>query len=348
MTEENPSPENKPIGFKPFTIGNIQMGQPTVLAPLAGVTDLPFRRMVKGFGCGLVCSEMVSANGLVYGSEKTRQLMASHSDESPLCIQIFGSDPAIMAEAAAMAQDAGAHILDINFGCSVRKVLKSGSGSALMQEPEKAAAILSRVRRVLSIPLTIKMRSGWTADAKDALTLARIAEDCGVNALTLHPRTARQGFGGRADWSRIKELKRLVTLPVIGNGDILTPEDALFMLVSTGCDAVMIGRAALHSPHIFRDIHAILSEQTPGGRNPAEHLAAMGHYIEDTLTFYGEETGCRILRSRLGWLVKGLPGSTRFRSRTSSLSSREEALALLADLHKPIIMTEPDSAPEKP
>ncbi|TWI67792.1 tRNA-U20-dihydrouridine synthase [Desulfobotulus alkaliphilus] len=314
---------------RPFSIGSIPFSHPTVLAPLAGVTDQPFRRMIKGFGCGLVCSEMVSANGLVYGSEKTRQLMASHPEERPLSVQIFGSDPAIMAEAALMVQDAGADIVDINFGCSVRKVLKSGSGSALMAEPEKSKEIITRVRRVLSVPLTIKIRSGWQPDAKEALHLSRTAEDCGVDALTIHPRTARQGFGGKADWSVIRKIKSLVKIPVIGNGDIIRPEDALSMFSETHCDAVMVGRAAMHSPHIFRDIHSLLEGNAPWGRNLAEHFASMENYMENLTLFYGEETACSMFRSRLGWFVKGLPGSTVFRSEASSISSRKQALELL-------------------
>ncbi|TYT74522.1 tRNA dihydrouridine synthase DusB [Desulfobotulus mexicanus] len=312
-----------------FSIGGISFSHPTVLAPLAGVTDQPFRRMIKGFGCGLVCSEMVSANGLVYGSEKTRQLMASHPEERPLSIQIFGSDPAIMAEAALMVQDAGADIVDINFGCSVRKVLKSGSGSALMAEPEKSKEIITKVRRVLSVPLTIKIRSGWQPHGEDAFRLSRIAEDCGVDAITIHPRTARQGFGGKADWSLIRKIKSLVKIPVIGNGDIIRPEDALSMFSKTNCDAVMIGRTAMHSPHIFKDIHDLMEEISPKGQNLAEHFASMENYIENLTLFYGEETACSMFRSRLGWFVKGLPGSTVFRSEASSISSKSKALELL-------------------
>lgn len=316
-----------PLPQAGFSIGGLTIPQPTVLAPLAGVTDLPFRLMVKGFGCGLVCSEMVSANGLVYGSEKTRELMESRSAERPLSIQIFGSDPDILAEAAAMVQDAGADILDINCGCSVRKVLKSGSGSALMQDPRKMETILKKVRRVLSIPLTLKMRSGWTPDGRDAEILSRIAEDCGVDALTLHPRTARQGFGGKADISHIRRIKALVRIPVIGNGDITTAEEALSMFRQTGCDAVMVGRASLYAPHILKDIQESLLGERARGREKASHFAAMRRYIEDMSAFYGEDTACRLLRSRLGWLAKGLTGSTHFRSATSRMQSCQEGMA---------------------
>ena len=332
MNTKDSSAPPFPLPHGGFSIGGLALAHPTVLAPLAGVTDLPFRLMVRGFGCGLVCSEMVSADGLVYGSEKTFRLMASKAAESPLSIQIFGSDPAIMAEAAVRVQEAGADILDINCGCSVRKVLKSGSGSALMQEPRKTEEILKKVRNVLSIPLTLKMRSGWTADGKDAEILSRIAEDCGVDALTLHPRTARQGFGGKAEISHIRRIKALVKIPVIGNGDITSPEEALKMFEATGCDAVMVGRASLYSPHILRDIHRMLGGLPPLGRENRSHFSAMRGYVKDMVHFYGEDTACRLLRSRLGWLAKGLFGSTAFRSQTASLASWEEALQRIADI----------------
>ena len=189
-------------------LGHIHLKNNTVLAPLAGITNLPFRLIVKEAGCGLVCSEMISSNALSYGSIKTIDMMHSCAEEKPVSIQIFGADPDIMAYAAKMAQDAGADILDINFGCSVKKILKSNSGSALMKEPEKAKAILTKTRAAVSIPLTIKIRSGWDASGNDAFKIAQIAEDCGVDAIAFHPRTATQGFSGKSDWSLIARLKK--------------------------------------------------------------------------------------------------------------------------------------------
>ncbi len=225
-------------------IGSLSLKNITVLAPLAGITNLPFRILVKEAGCALVCSEMISANGLVYKSHKTAQTLESAAEEKPLSVQIFGSDPEIMADAAAMAEASGADVLDINFGCSVKKVLKTGSGSALMKEPEKAEAILKAVRKSIEIPLTIKIRTGWDYSGTQAFKIAEIAESCGVNAIAVHPRTATQGFGGTADWSVIAAIKKIVSIPVIGNGDIIVPEDAIRMQNETGCDAVVIGRTA--------------------------------------------------------------------------------------------------------
>jgi len=227
-----------------WSIGAVGVPNRTVLAPLAGIGNLPFRLLCKEGGAGLVCAEMVSAKGLVYGSSKTRAMLASAPAERPLSLQIFGADPESMAEAARMVAAAGADILDINFGCSVRKVVKTGAGVALMRTPRTAAAVLQAVRQAVDIPLTVKIRSGWSAAGEQALEIARIAADCGVDAVAVHPRTASQGFAGRADWSLIGRVKALLPIPVIGNGDINTPEDAARMRDETGCDAVMVGRAA--------------------------------------------------------------------------------------------------------
>lgn len=318
-----------------FSIGSLDLETRTILAPLAGVTDLPFRRMIKSFGgCGLVTSEMISANGLVYGSEKTENLLQSDFQESPLAIQIFGSDPGIMAEAARMVQDAGADILDINFGCSVRKILKSGSGSALMKEPEKARALIRSVRDAVKIPLTIKMRSGWTSDGKEALALGRIAEENGVNAVTLHARTATQGFGGKIDLDFIKRLTAELRIPVIGNGDITEPEDAITMMAETGCAAVMVGRAAMRTPHILRDIALLMEGRPAMGMDLFEHFSAMRAYLENALSFYGEERGAKLLRSRLVWLAKGFAGASFFRTAMGKVSNADEARELIDTLEK--------------
>ena len=310
-------------------IGNIKLNHITVLAPLAGITNLPFRLIVKEAGCGLVCSEMISANALSYGSIKTIDMMHSCAEEKPISIQIFGADPDIMAYAAKMAQDAGADIVDINFGCSVKKILKSNSGSALMKEPEKAKAILTKTRAAVSIPLTIKIRSGWDSSGEDAFKIAQIAEDCGVDAIAFHPRTATQGFSGKSDWSLIAKLKQQVTVPVIGNGDIEKAEDAIAMLNQTGCDAVMVGRAAIGNPWIFSQIHLLLEH----GKTPAIDLEKRFHtmkkYVAASVEYIGELNACRMMRSRLTWFVKGLPNSSRFRESITKIRTMEEAETLI-------------------
>lgn len=315
--------------MKRFKIGNIEMDSPTVMAPLAGVTNLPFRLMVKEMGAGLVVSEMVSANGLIYESDKTYRLMESKPQEKPLSIQLFGSDPAMMAEAARRVEEAGAEMIDINCGCSVKKVLKTGAGSALMGTPKLARDIFKAVNEAITIPLTVKMRSGWDTSGDDAMLLARFAEEVGVDAVAVHPRTAKQAFRGHSDWSVIKRVKEALSIPVIGNGDILTPEDAIRMFDTTGCDAVMIGRAAIGDPAIFKRTNALLSGDIVKP-TLVDHFAMMERYFTDSLDYFTDEyIACKTMRSRLGWFVKGLPDCSTFRQNAISLSTREEGLTLI-------------------
>ncbi len=313
-----------------FQIGALNVANPTVLAPLAGITNLPLRLLAKDFGCGLVYSEMVSAYGLFYGSTKTRSLLDTCEREAPLNIQLFGSDPAIMADAAAMAVEAGAGAVDINLGCSVRKILKSGSGSALMKDPDRAEAIFKAVRKAIDVPLTIKLRSGWDPSGREAENVAMLAQDCGVDAVALHPRTARQGFSGRADWSLIARLKKLLTIPVIGNGDINSAQDALEMLRQTGCDAVMVGRAAVGNPFIFTQILALLEGRSPQKVEFHQRIDVMRQYVQDSVRYLGEKTACFVLRSRLCWFVKGLPMAGYFRRSIRHLESEKHVLELIA------------------
>jgi nifR3 family TIM-barrel protein len=304
----------------PHTFDNI-----TVLAPLAGITNLPFRLLAKEAGCGLVCSEMVSANGIVRGSEKTLRLMVSHPLERPLSVQIFGSDPAVLADAAQTAENMGADILDINFGCPVRKVIRTGAGAALMRDPEKAEKIFKTVRKALRIPLTVKIRTGWENSGKQAFTIGDIAQACGVDAVILHPRTVAQAFGGRADWSLITALKRRLSIPVIGNGDVSSPEDVFRMRDETGCDGVMIGRAAVGSPWLFRRIDARLRGEAEPPVNLRMRMDTMLHYLQASVTHFGEKSACFMMRSRLGWFVKGLPGRGGFSEAIKRVSTEPEA-----------------------
>ncbi len=310
-------------------IGSVTIPNKTVMAPMAGITNLPFRLMVKEAGCGLVCSEMISANGLIYESKKTIQLMDSVPSEKPLSVQLFGSVPEIMARAAEIIENSGADILDINFGCSVRKIVKSGSGVALMRTPETAEAVLTAVRKTIRIPLTIKIRTGWDSTGDQALEISRIAENCGVDAISVHPRTASQGFKGYSDWNLIGKIKNRLSIPVIGNGDITCADDAVRMFETTGCDGIMIGRVAIQNPLIFSQVAARLKGEPEPAYDIPNRFRIMKRYLDDSIAYIGETHACRIMRSRLCWFVKGLPDAAKFRESVKRLSSRQEAIGLI-------------------
>src|SRR4030042_2715211 len=241
-------------------IRNLELHNGLIMAPMAGFTDAPFRRLVKEIGCMLVFTEMISADGLV---RKCESLLALGKDEHPVAVQIFGSHPDIMAEAAGIAEGMGGDIIDINMGCPAQPVVKAGAGVNLMRFPEKAKSIIMKVRKKIKIALTVKMRSGWDSGQINAVEMSRLAEDCGADAITIHPRTKTQGFRGQSDWSLIGEVKRAVGVPVIGNGDVTTPSLAKKMMIETKCDGGMIGRGALGNPWIFNPQWSDFLERTP-------------------------------------------------------------------------------------
>jgi len=310
-------------------IGTVTLDNNVILAPLAGITNLPFRLLAKEAGCGMVCSEMVSSYGIVYKSQKTADLLRSTPAEKPFSAQIFGADPDIMAEAAAMVEGMGADILDINFGCAVRKIVKTGSGAALMRTADRAAALLKAVRRAVRIPLTIKIRTGWEPSAQQACNIARIAQDSGVDAIAVHPRTAMQQFNGKADWSVITAVKKEVSIPVIGNGDIFSVQDAVNMLAATGCDGIMIGRKAIGDPDFLYRVRARLNGEEEVAAEPGRRFDIMIRYLRASVEFLGEEPACRMMRSRLGWFAKHMRHCSKFRESIKHLSTEKEGVELI-------------------
>jgi tRNA-dihydrouridine synthase B len=316
-------------------IGALEFDYPVFLAPMAGITNLPFRTIARRFGCRLAFTEMVSVNGLVRGSQKTCRYLDSDRNDRPLGVQIFGNDPALMAEGARIVTDRGADLIDINMGCPVKKVVRAGAGAALLRDPERAGMIIRAVRRATPLPLTVKIRAGWRPSEITAPIIARIAYDEGADALVIHPRTADQGFSGTADWTVIQTVKKVLTIPVVGNGDIRSSGDARKMMQITGCDAVMIGRAALGNPWIFRDIR----ETGRGGEAdvncPSVSLKDREQVIRDHLemetNYSGERGAVQSFRKHLLWYTKGLRGSAPFRQKIGGFSERESMLfALLA------------------
>lgn len=311
-------------------IGSLPLENPIILAPMAGITSLPYRRIMKSFGAALVHTEMISTNGLIREGRKTRELLVSSQDEEPLAIQLFGDDPQILARAAKMIVDDGA-LLDINMGCPVKKVVRSGAGSALLQNPERIGSILAAVRPVYKKPLTIKIRSGWDHGSINFLEVGRIAQDAGVDAITLHPRTRAQGFAGHANWQHIGELKAALDIPVFGSGDIFEADDALRMLEETGCDGVMIGRGGYGNPWLIRNILHLMRGEKICRPDCAEIYQVACQHLQLHLELFGERKALFEMRKHLCWYAKGLNGSSQFRARLQKIDTCAELTQLTED-----------------
>ena len=312
-------------------IGSVKLENWLIMAPMAGITNHPFRLMVKKLGAGLVTSEMVSAMGLTNGAEKTVNYLRSHPSEKPLSVQIFGAKAQVMARAAQMVVEAGADIVDINMGCPVKKVVKTGAGAALLREPKKVADIVSAVRLSCTVPLTVKIRTGWSPEKAVATEIAHIIEDCGADAVTIHPRFASQGFSGTADWTVIGGLKERVKIPVIGNGDVLEPALAPKMKTQTGCDGVMIGRGAVGNPWIFKQIlHLNAGRSMPEPDISERRRLIMEQYyaLSDSL---GPHRAALCMRGLLLRYTKGLPHSSGFRGRITNIKDFDSLISTMDD-----------------
>lgn len=323
-----------------LAIGSLKLKNRLVLAPMSGITNLPFRLMIKKLGPALVTTEMVSAMGLIKGRNKTLRYLKSHSDEKPLAVQIFGTNPEVMAEATEIVVAAGADIVDINMGCPAKKVLKTGAGGALLRMPERVKEIISSVRRACSVPLTAKIRAGWSADEPVASEISHIIEDLGVDALTIHPRFVTQGFSGRADWTIISKLKKQLKIPVIGNGDVFSPSLAIEMRHQTGCDGVMLGRGAVGNPWIFRQIAAMENGRPIYQPSLSERRKFIEDHFRLLSTSEGENRAAFIMRGVLLRYTKGLPHGARFRDSITRISNYD---TLMSTLDKYFLCLEEDT-----
>ncbi len=303
-------------------IGNVQIENNVFLAPMAGITDLPFRVLCKAHGCGLVYSEMVSAKALYYKDKRTYELLQIDEREKPVVVQIFGSEPEIMAQIANEAVSTGACIIDINMGCPAPKIVKNGEGSALMQRPELVGEIVKAVSSSADVPITVKIRKGWNDDNINATQIAVIAEQNGAQAVTVHGRTREQFYSGKADWDIIKDVKKAVSIPVVGNGDIFCPEDAKKMLEYTGCDSVMIGRGAQGNPWIFsRTIHLLETGELLPEPTPEEKIEKAIEHLRFLVAYKGEYVGIREARKHISWYIKGLHDAARIRQKVNSITT---------------------------
>ena len=310
-----------------MTIGNITLDNNIILAPMAGVSDLPFRLLCHEQGAGLVCMEMISAKAILYHNRNTESLLEIHPQDGPVSLQLFGSDPAIMADIAARIEDRPFQILDINMGCPVPKIVGNGEGSALMKNPLLAGPIIEAVVKAVGKPVTVKIRKGFDEEHVNAVEMAHVAQESGAAAVAVHGRTREQFYSGKADWDIIRQVKQAVSIPVIGNGDVVDGESALALLQQTGCDGIMIGRACQGNPWIFREVKNFLeSGQICPRPTNREIVDTILRHARLQLQYKGEYIGIREMRKHVSWYSAGVPNSARFRAEINAMESMEELM----------------------
>ena len=319
--------------MKHLKIGNVELENRYILGPMAGVTDLPFRLLCREQGAGLLCMEMISAKAIYYNNRNTESLLEIHPDEQPVSLQLFGSDPEIMSEMAKRIEERPFAILDVNMGCPVPKVVKNGEGSALMREPKLVCEIVSALVKAIEKPVTVKIRKGFDDDHVNAVEIAKIIEEAGASAVAVHGRTREQYYSGKADWDIIRQVKEAVSIPVIGNGDVTSPQKAEELVRQTGCDGIMIARGAEGNPWIFSEM---ISYEETGVVPPRPDKDAvremMLRHARLQLQYKGEYCGIREMRKHVAWYTKGLKGAARLREKVNEVESLEELENLLTSL----------------
>ena len=318
--------------MKKLTIGNVELTNPYILAPMAGVTDLPFRLLCKEQGAGLLCMEMVSAKAIQYNNKNTKALLKIHPEEMPVSLQLFGSDPDVISEIAKQIEERPFSILDINMGCPVPKIVRNGEGSALMKQPKLVHEIVSKTVKAIKKPVTVKIRKGFDDSCINAVEIAKIIEDAGASAVAVHGRTREQYYSGKADWDIIRLVKEAVSIPVIGNGDVVSRESAIAMQKETGCDGVMIGRGAQGNPWIFSELLAYDRTGEMPARPTMEEIKQMIYrHARLQVKYKGEYLGIREMRKHVSWYTSGLPNSAKLRGEINAVESLEELEKLLED-----------------
>ena len=315
-----------------LTIGNVVLDNPYVLAPMAGVTDLPFRLLCREQGVGLLCMEMVSAKAIQYNNKNTKALLEIHPQEPPVSLQLFGSEPDVISEIAKQIEELPFSILDINMGCPVPKIVKNGEGSALMKNPKLVHEIVSKTVKAIQKPVTVKIRKGFDDTCINAVEIAKIIEDAGAAAVAVHGRTREQFYSGKADWDIIRQVKEAVSIPVIGNGDVTSGESAIAMQKQTGCDGVMIGRGAQGNPWIFSELIEYEKTGKMPERPSMEEIKKMIlRHAQLQLQYKGEYLGIREMRKHVSWYTSGLPNSAKLRAEINAVETYEQLESLLSD-----------------